>query len=123
MSDLGLMNERHAVHRREQLLAPGLLPRFGAYTRAGQNDHPVQKCERDQRNKGELRDGHGRHLLFVRYGRTGRVVYATAAECDLGHTSARKARFFDAAKRHLSAFWARLVADEVCGRSAGWWLR
>lgn len=127
MSDLGLMNERHAcpraVHGREQLLAPGLPPRFGSDTRAGQDDHRIQKCEGDQRNKGELRDGHGRHLVVVVYGRRGRVIHYSAAECEVAHISASNARFFDAAKRHLSAFWARLVADEVCGRSVGWWLR
>lgn len=29
----------------------------------------------------------------------------------------------NAAMRHLRAFWASLIADDICGRSIGYWLR
>jgi hypothetical protein len=106
------------VGRTMQRVAPRLLSCFGSSPRAGHDAQPIQECDGYQGEKNDFGEGHGRFLVVVGCGRIGILVNGTAAKCEVAHTSAR-----NAAMRHLSAFWARLIADEVCGRSFGWWLR
>ncbi len=157
----GLMSERHAaagrVDDRAQQIAPGL--RTQATARA--NQRPPQECKRNQCNKSEFEDCHGRFLIVVRYGRGGSLVNRISAACEVAHTGTNKAneihftriserlakeaaraaaqtvgaaapqalaaawiqRRLVGAKRCLRACWSRLVADEVCGRSIGYFLR
>jgi hypothetical protein len=118
------MIARHATARgvddSAQQVAPGLSQCCGAHPTTSQDDHQIQNHDGDKGENGDFGDGHGRLLMVVRYGRGARVIDRRAGQCEVGHTSLR---FFTAAKRHLRAFWERLVADEVCGRSIGYWLR
>jgi hypothetical protein len=107
-----------ATARRVGRIPQPVGPHLSVRPPARANEHPHQVCDGDQRNEGDFGDGHGRFLIVVIGGRIGSLARRIAAKCEVAHTAAR-----NAAMRELRAAWAQLIADEVCGRSIGYWLR
>jgi len=95
-------------------------PHLSARSSPRANEHPHQVCDGEEGKTGDFGCAHSRLLMVVRYGRGARVIDRRAGQCEVGHTALR---LFAAANRCLRAFWASLVADEVCNRSIGYWLR